>query len=110
MTTTTITRQQAIDLGGKPWTPSNGGAPRIYLNDAVWAELIGFEVRRYNTGNISDATIGGDHISNIKANELLCTKVWVEGDTLHVRTRTQRMDEYATLIRSAVVAAAAALA
>lgn len=64
-----FTRTQIIAIGGNSWTPSRGGDERIYINN--WFELIGLKVSRYNTGNISSATMDGEHISNTKAAKII---------------------------------------
>lgn len=64
-----FTATQILAIGGNTWTPSNGGAARIYLNE--WARLIGLETEHYNTGNISYAALNGEKISNSKAYKIL---------------------------------------
>ena len=49
-----------IALGGSRWTKN--GMDRIYLND--WTQYAGIEIARYNTGNISSASIDGRGIAN----------------------------------------------
>lgn len=68
MTTATYTKKQIAAIGGNEWT-SPRGEVRLYLND--WPALIGMEVERYGTGNISSAAIGGDRLSNSRARDIL---------------------------------------
>lgn len=58
--------EQLIAAGGKLW--ESGDRRRAYFNDL--AALIGFEVHRYGTGNISSAYLDGEHVSNTRATSL----------------------------------------
>lgn len=74
-----ITDEQAA-LVGKRWM-GNNGTVRYYIND--WAEMIGFEIERYNTGNLRVVRDpDGDHMSNSKAGKLLCGKVFIQDGRL----------------------------
>lgn len=78
--TVTITREQMLAIGGNPWDGYDG-RHRIYLDG--WAEMIGLEVCRYNTGNISAAWLRGEEISNGKATRMLTGKVfWEKGNLI----------------------------
>lgn len=86
MTTTTarpaITDQQAA-LIGRRWEGSNGTV-RYYMND--WAELLGFQVERYNTGNLRSVRLpDGESISNSKAAWLLTGKVFIQDGKLYAQ-------------------------
>ena len=61
------------DAGGKLWEKSinNGMLRRIYFNADLVVEFIGLSVSRYNTGNISGATLNGEKISNSEAGRIL---------------------------------------
>ena len=54
-------------IGGRRW--QKNGMDRVYLND--WADLAGIEITRYNTGNISSASVQGRGIANGRAGGLL---------------------------------------
>lgn len=51
--------KKLVDMGATRW--SKGGRNRLYLNRA-YKELLDMKVSRYNSGNISNATIGGEDI------------------------------------------------
>lgn len=59
--------EQLEKLGGKRWTKAGG--VRVYFNDLP--QWFGLRVTRYNTGNISSATLDGEPISNSQAQEIL---------------------------------------
>lgn len=84
MTTTAIDRPAITDqqaaLVGKRWE-GRTGIVRFYIND--WAEILGFQIERYNTGNLRWVRDpDGDPMSNSKAGKLLCGKVYIEGGRL----------------------------
>lgn len=55
-----------VKLGGKEWTKN--GMHRVYMNGlATW---FGLETTRYNTGNVSSATLDGEPISNSQAKRI----------------------------------------
>ena len=54
-------------MGARRWTKA--GYDRLYLNKAG-LKLAGLELSRYNTGNISFATLNGEKISNTKGGEI----------------------------------------
>ncbi|MFJ4887832.1 helix-turn-helix domain-containing protein [Streptomyces sp. NPDC088731] len=62
-----LTADSIKAIGGNEWI--RGSYHRVYLND--WAEYAGIEVTRYNTGNISSASLGGRSIANGRAYDLL---------------------------------------
>lgn len=68
----------------RTWSSRDGSRFRLYIND--WAALIGLRIDRYNTGNISHATLNGDKISNSEAGRILAAgdKVWIENGEVHV--------------------------
>lgn len=53
--------------GGNRW--QKNGMDRVYFNNV--AKKAGFDVSRYNTGNISSAAIKGRKISNTSAGEIM---------------------------------------
>lgn len=62
-----LTADNIKAIGGNEWI--RGTYHRIYLND--WADYAGIEVTRYNTGNISSASLSGRGIANGRAYDLL---------------------------------------
>ena len=64
------------EIGLGEWEKNN--THRFYVNDV--SNRLGLETSRYNTGNISHATLNGEKISNTKAAKLLSrcadTKIW----------------------------------
>lgn len=64
------------------WTHPGNNEVRYYVNNLT--EIVGLEYGRYNTGNISSATLAGDVISNSEAGRILGMleygKVWVHSD------------------------------
>lgn len=101
-----FTATQIRSIGGNSWTPSNGGAERIYLND--WATLAGLEIDTYKTGNISYAELGGRKISNSKAYKLLSgSKVYfntADGQLYFQGGARELMDEVIDGITNALAA------
>ena len=65
-------------IGGSEWIKED--KHRVYFNDL--AEFFGLSCSRYNTGNISGATLNGEKISNSRASEISAalgmSKVWVD--------------------------------
>lgn len=71
---------QTITLNN--WTARNGQTRR-YVDG--WHKLVGLEIDRYKTGNISSASVNGESISNGTAGRLLGVKVWLDDtDEVHV--------------------------
>ncbi len=69
-----------ITLSG--WTNPTTGEHRRYLNG--WEEAIGLQIHYYNTGNVSSATLDGEHISNTAAGHM-SAKIWLDDtDRVHV--------------------------
>lgn len=71
-----------IAVGGKEWKSQDGKLHRIYFPVST---LIGFECSRFKTGNISNATLAGQEISNSLARDYaaLCSdsKAWIDVTT-----------------------------
>lgn len=66
-----------------PWIHPRTGETRYYIND-FWADMLGLHIERYNTGNISYASIDGEKISNGTARRL-SGKLWAdENGNLHL--------------------------
>lgn len=71
---------------GKKWIHPTTGEVRYYVNDA-W-KYGGLELDFYNTGNIRDATLDGEDISNSEGRRLMnaVTKCWITEDGIvHVK-------------------------
>lgn len=76
-----ITDDQAALIGRRS---ESSGRVRYFIND--WAQILGFEIERYNKGAIRYCRIPGvDSISNNKAERLLCGKVWIEDGQIYGR-------------------------
>jgi len=73
-----VTREMLEKIGGKYWQSQDGSKQRVYFNN--WPEFIGLKCSTYNTGNISNATLDGETISNGAAKRLLgsINKVWFD--------------------------------
>lgn len=77
-----------IKLQTKAWT-SPRGAVRLYVQNV--AEVIGLDIDRYKSGNISGATLGGETISNADAGRMADARVWIDADGgAHVDNWTAR--------------------
>lgn len=100
-------------IGGSRWTKY--GKDRVYLDD--WTQYIGLDVDHYKTGNISGATLDGEHISNSEARRIVGTVHKVYFDTadskLHIQwgydsprqlTRGELAARIFTGIRAAITA------
>jgi hypothetical protein len=69
---------EALKRIGSEWVKAD--KHRIYFNDlTVW---YGLECSYYNTGNVSSATLDGEHVSNCEARRILGrlggSKVWYD--------------------------------
>ena len=80
------------DLGFKRW--EKNGLDRLYIN----AKDIGLECDYYKTGNVHYATFRGEHISNTRAREMLCSKTFVDVKTGKVHSDNNTMRETVTEI------------
>jgi hypothetical protein len=70
-----INQQSLVAIGGQLWERDD--KRRVYFNNL--AQYLGLEVNRYNTGNVSSATLNGDRISNTQATRMLWAisgKLW----------------------------------
>jgi hypothetical protein len=77
-----FTAEQIEAIGGNRWTKA--GKDRVYLNDNVWAPIIGLDIQRYKSGNIQYAELNGTKLSNARAARLLACKVYWEAGTIHI--------------------------
>lgn len=103
-----FTAEQIIAIGGQRWT--RGNVDRVYINESVWMRLIGLEISRYGSGNISSAALSGEEISNSHAKGLISAVGKVYWDSasgrVYVQTELPRYaDEVTALILDAVDAA-----
>lgn len=93
-----------IELGGKEWIKDDHH--RIYFNRAATAELIGFEVTRYKTGNIRSAKLNGSEISNRRArgvdSDLSFGKFWYDVKT-DMYMQKGMSAEVASLIKEKII-------
>ena len=62
--------QKLIDMGANRW--QKAGRDRLYLSGAG-AKIMGLEIERYNTGNISGAYLNDEKISNSAAKRIIGT-------------------------------------
>jgi hypothetical protein len=65
-----------IEMGANEWKA--GDKHRFYFDETLLGDLINFRVNRYNTGNISSATLNGEPVSNSKAKGFLPFKFWFD--------------------------------
>lgn len=89
-----MTEQKIRELSEKysRWTKEGWNGKkydRIYFN----AEDLGLKVRKYGTGNVAEAYVDGEKISNCEARRILNAKAYYDltEDTLHMDSK---MDEY----------------
>ncbi|MEU1134960.1 hypothetical protein ABZ383_34745 [Streptomyces sp. NPDC005900] len=82
-----LTADRLVAIGGRRW--QKNGMDRVYLNEDLWADMLGLDVDRYNSGNICGATLDGHAIANGRASSLLAAVDKVYFDTadgrLHYR-------------------------
>ena len=109
-----ITAETMVAIGGNRW--QKAGKDRVYVNG--WERFIGLEISRYNTGNISNATLAGEQISNAEGSRLLGAvyKVYfdVADGKLHIQwgdtsPRSMDRDDLAEAIFGGIRKAVAAL-
>lgn len=84
--TTSCTLEQLVNIGGKLW--EKNGVRRVYFND-LW-ELFGLEIDLFGTGNVRNAWLHGEKISNSYANKIIgdldSMKLWVDLTDFSIRT------------------------
>lgn len=109
-----VTAENMVAIGGSRW--QRGDKDRVYVND--WQQYIGLEVDRYNSGNISSASLDGETISNSEAYRLLTAVYKVYFDSadgkLHIQwgtssPRSMDRDDLAEAIFGGIRKAIAAL-
>lgn len=66
-------------LGIRAW--ERGEMKRYYINDDQLEAVFGLSIGRYNTGNISSASLNGEGLSNSKAYKLLGRGIWYDAVT-----------------------------
>lgn len=86
---TTPTDQALTEAGFNAWTHPSTGKVRWYAN--IEPAQIGLELTRYNTGNISSASLDGESVSNGQARDILSAmrsvKVWYDGGAIQTRAQ-----------------------
>lgn len=73
------TAQKLEALGISAW--ERGEMKRYYINDDQLEVVFGLSIGRYNSGNISSASLNGEGISSSKAYKLLGRGVWYDAVT-----------------------------
>jgi hypothetical protein len=77
-----MTEEQAKQLGGKYWKGGND-VVRYYFDEETWFGWAGLDVTRYkSSGKVSSATLGGEVISNNKANGYVKGSVYMQDGML----------------------------
>lgn len=104
MTITANIIEKLEEMGAKRWT--KGNHDRLYLSNCG-AEIIGLEVSRYNSGNISSATLNGETISNSNAYYVLAAfeKAYIDlatGELCGVANRKGFGDVFTSALESFV--------
>lgn len=90
------------ELGANRWTKA--GRDRLYIKKAA-PELIGLRYKRYGTGNISDAQINGEHISNSACGRILSNldKAFIDLKTGEIVLPNNDKDDLETKIEEALL-------
>lgn len=101
-TATTVSPTKAY-LG--EWTHPRTGEHRRYVNNL--RQIIGLDLDYHRTGNVRNATLGGDPISNAMGTHLAAVKVWLDdSDEIHVERHTDARyitaDDIRALVRAAL--------
>ncbi|MBV2364244.1 helix-turn-helix domain-containing protein [Streptomonospora nanhaiensis] len=108
------TLENMLAIGGNRW--QRGDKDRVYFNNIE--ELLGLDIDRYNTGNISYAAVDGHPVSNSEARRILAAvdKVYFDNTTgkAHIQwgygsPRTMHRTEMAERIFGSLRARVAAL-
>ncbi|WP_158784177.1 hypothetical protein [Pantoea sp. BAV 3049] len=97
-----LTVESLIKIGGNEWV--KGDYHRVYFNAATMIKFIGLSYSTYKTGNISSATLNGNHISNGKAasirNGLAACKFWFDAKKGEFDSRDMSSDLFETVVNS----------
>ena len=56
---------------GKYWETPDGSKRRIYIQEEAAWEILGWDFGFYNTGNVSSASVNGEHVSNTSAHNMI---------------------------------------
>lgn len=87
--TTTATLEQLVQIGGKLW--ERNGVRRVYFNELY--ELFDLQLNWYKTGNVFQAWLHGERISNCYAKKIIGDlnniKLWIDLTDLSIRTRVE---------------------
>lgn len=94
------TAEKPEAIGNRAW--ERGEMKRYYINDDQLEAIFGLRIGRYNTGNISSASLNGEGISNSKAYKLLGRGIWYDAitDTWMQKTELGTRELNATLADS----------
>lgn len=84
-----------INKGCRRWT--KGERDRLYVS----SDVLGLQVERYKTGNISYAEFQGERISNSLAADLADVTVWIDLHTGEIHTKGYRSAACATMREAA---------
>jgi len=91
MTQATIRTLQ--DMGASRWT--KGNHDRLYIKNIV-QDILELDISRYNSGNISSATVLGQKVSNAAAGRILtatdATYIDLKTSTLMMKPLTEKVD------------------
>ena len=83
------TLEQLVNIGGKLW--EKNGVRRVYFNDLCG--LFGLEIDLFGTGNVRNAWLHGEEISNSYAKKIIgdldSMKLWVDLADSSIRTRIE---------------------
>jgi len=74
------------ELGGRLWERVGGNGRtyrRVYLNEPEWWDVVDASVTYYKTGNISNAWLNGEKISNCRARRELMGSIYFDGKQFH---------------------------
>lgn len=84
------TAEKLEALGIEAW--ERGDMKRYYINDDALEAVFGLRIGRYNTGNISSASLNGEPISNSRAYKLMGRKIFFDA----VKGEWMQSTEYGT--------------
>lgn len=73
------TAEKLEALGITTW--ERDGMKRYYINDDQLEAVFGLSIGRYNTGNISSASLNGEGISNSRAYKLISRGIWYDANS-----------------------------
>lgn len=65
-----------VAIGGREW--ENYGKHRVYFNSDAICSLCHLDIDHYKSGNISNAYLDGEHISNARAGRIISTTTYFD--------------------------------